>query len=109
LLTNCVVCPVTSAVCAGLWDNPERHLWRWLTKAGLKLTMAELTFLSEHGVEPVPELLGPDNRQALTEIIYTAETIADSILEARMENSPAREQTVRSVLKLLRKDKIFLI
>lgn len=32
--------------------------------------MAELVFLEEHGVKPVPELLGEENSQALTEACF---------------------------------------
>ena len=109
LLTNCVICPVRKSVFAVGWSPAERRLWLWLTKAGLRLTMAELTLLSEHGVEPVPALFGERNRQALTEAIYTTDTISDGILESHMEKSPARDVTVQTVLGLLRKKKIILI
>ena len=36
--------------------------------------MAELVFLGNTTVRPVPELLGEENSQALTEAIYTQET-----------------------------------
>ena len=55
------------------------------------------------------ELLGPANRQALVETIYSTETIADGILEARMEEAYARDEVVTAVLGLLRKRRIFLI
>ncbi len=71
--------------------------------------MAELTLLLERGVAPVPELLGAENRQALTEVLYTTDTIADGILETLMEKSPARDAAVRAVLGLLRKKKVYLI
>jgi len=109
LLTNCVICPVKKFVFTARWNPGERRLWRWLTKAGLRLTMAELTLLAERGVDAVPALLGEQNRQALTETIYTTDTISDGILETMMEKSPARDETVQTVLSLLRKKKIILI
>ncbi len=65
--------------------------------------------MAERGVQPVPGLLGDENRQLLTETIYTPETIADGILESMMEKSPAMEETVQAVLGLLRKRRIFLM
>ena len=108
LLVNCVICPVGRTV-TFYWQSNDRRLWRWITKAGLRLTIAELTLLAERGIEPVPALLGKENRQALTEVIYTTDTVSDGILESLMEKSPARDAVVQTVLSLLRKKKIILI
>ena len=54
--------------------------------------MAELVCLQEHGIKPEPQLLGEENRQALTEAIYTQETIFDNVLEAQMERASCREE-----------------
>jgi len=109
LMVNCVICPVKDKVFTILWNPLEHRLWVWLTKAGLRLTIAELVFLIEKDIKPTAKLLGDRNRQALTETIYTAETIPDGILESRMEQSPARDRTVQAALNLLRKNKLFLI
>jgi hypothetical protein len=109
LLTGCSVCPVRVKSRPAILNRPERRLWRWIRFAGLRLTVAELTLLTERGVKPVPALLGEANRQALTEVIYTAETIFDGILETLAAKSPARAGTVAAVLGLLRKGKIYLI
>ena len=109
LLVNCVICPINDKALAILWNPLERRLWIWLTKAGLRLTIAELVFLIEKDIKPASKLLGDENRQALTETIYTTETIPDGILESRMEQSPARDRTVRAISNLLRKNRIFLI
>jgi len=109
LMVNCVICPVKDKAVAILWNPLERRLWIWLTKAGLRLTIAELVFLIENDIKPAAKLLGDHNRQALTEAIYTAETIPDGILESRMEQSPARDRTVRAIQSLLRNKRIFLI
>lgn len=109
LLTQCAICPVKP--CLSFWPlhRTEHRLLRWIRRAGLRLTFAELVYLVEQDFRPVPELLGVENRQALTEAIYNTETIADGLLEARMENAFARNETVEAVLGLLRKRRIFLI
>lgn len=109
LLTNCVICPVRAKRRLALLTRTERTMWRWVRFAGLRPTMAEMTLLTERGVKPVPALLGEANRQALTEEIYTSQTIYDGILESLMEKSPARDRTVQTVLGLLRKKKIYLV
>jgi len=109
LLINCVICPDKGGPATILWNPNERRLWQWITRAGLRLTIAELVFLMQQDIKPTAELLGEANRQTLTEAIYTTETIPDGILESRMEQSRARDSTVRAVLSLLRKNRIFLI
>lgn len=109
LMTNCVICPMREWNLSILWEPLERTVWQWISKAGLRLTIAELVFLIEKKIKPTPGLLGEANRQALTEAIYTKETIFDGILESRMEQSPARDITVKAVLGLARKKKVILI
>ncbi|MDR1704708.1 MAG: hypothetical protein LBS19_08490 [Clostridiales bacterium] len=87
----------------------ERVIWRWIRNAGLRLTIAELTLITERGIKPVRSLLGEGNRQPLTEEIYTTDTISDGILESMMEKSPARDETVHAVLGLLAKKKIYIV
>jgi hypothetical protein len=109
ILTNCVVCPKQSGLNVSVLSHSERRVLKWIKLAGLRLTIAELTFLEEHRIKPKPSLLGAKNRQALTELIYTTETVADTILEALMEKSQAMDGTVKIILGLLRKRKIYLI
>ena len=109
LLTNCSLCPVRVNKPFAMLNRIERRIWRWITQAGLHLTMAELTMLSERGVKPSSKLLGEENRQALTEEIYNANTIFDGILETMMEKSPARDKAERAILGLLCKKQIYLI
>jgi hypothetical protein len=109
LLTNCVICPVRVRSKPALLNRKERRLLLWMRQAGLRLTMAELAFLMDKDVKPVSTVLGKQNRQELTELIYTTDTIYDGILENLMEKSPVRDDTVRAVLGLLRKKKIYLI
>jgi len=109
ILINCAICPVKKPAFPILWNQPERRLYKWITEAGLQLTIAELVFLNHNKIEPTRWLLGEKNRQALTELIYTTETISDGILESHMEHSPERDGTINAVLGLLDKDQIFLI
>lgn len=109
LLTNCAICVVRAKPRFAFLNSRERRVLRWLKRAGLRLTMAELVYLTEHNVKPVPAILGEENRQRLTEVIYTQKTIPDGILESITEKSPARDQAVQAVLGLLRKGKVFLV
>lgn len=109
MLSNCSICPVRIRKPFRLLNRSERRVWRWISGAGLRLTMAELVLMAERGIAPEPGLLGEENRQALTEAIYTTETICDGILETMMEKSPQRDRTVNAVLGLLRKAQIFLV
>lgn len=109
LLTNCVICPAKPRFLHRPLNRRERYLWMWISRAGLRLTAAELVSLKERGIAPALHLLGEENRQKLTELIYTAETIFDGILETRMEHSPARSDVVKGILGLLRKKRILLI
>lgn len=109
VLTQCRIVPVNRKnPYAGLVGN-ERRIMRWLREAGLMLTMAELVYLMDRNVELEPELLGADHTQALVERIYTRDTIFDNVLENQMEHVPARTETVKAVLALLKKKHILLL
>lgn len=109
LLTQCVICPAKKKPFVMPLTQTEAVTWQWISKAGLRLTLAELTALADQGTVPDNSLLGEHNRQALTQCIYSANTIFDSILEAKMEHSSARDSVVRAVLGLLRKKRLLLI
>ena len=109
ILINCAICPAKKPAFPVLWSRPERRMYKWITKAGLQLTIAELVFLNQNKVKPTCRLLGEKNRQALTETTYTTETIPDGILESQMERSPERDSTINTVMGLLSKDKVFFI
>jgi hypothetical protein len=109
LLTGCVICPVRVKTRPTLLNRHERRMRKWISLAGLRLTIAELILLAERGIKPTPALLGEQNRRALIQTIYTPEIIANGIPETTAEKSPARDGVVRAVLGLLRKQKIFLI
>lgn len=73
------------------------------------LRISELVMLIEQNIKPEPSLLGKSNWHSLVDKIYTTETIFDGILDASMERSPSRTETVNAVLGLLRKKKILLV
>ena len=98
-LTHCVIVPAQHRGLSLPLAPVESNLLRWITGAGLRLTMAE----------PEAGWLGEENRQKLTELIYTTDTIFDNILETQMEAAECRDRTVQTVLSLLRKKRILLL
>jgi hypothetical protein len=109
LLTGCIIVPVKQKLLRQPLTAAELLLWQWISKAGLRLTIAEMICLAEKGVIPKPELLGAENRQALVETIYSADTIADTVLESLMKKAQTRDATVEAALSLLRKKRILLL
>jgi len=109
ILTNCVICPAKLKIIRTPLNKNERWLFHWIGNAGLRLTAAELVFLLDRGIEPLPQLLGKANRQSLTEAIYTTETIFDGLLEMKMEQVDKRDIATQGILGLLRKKRILLI
>ena len=108
-LTQCVIVPAKVKKLAAPLSAMEQQLLKWIVGAGLRLTMAELVYLNENRIWPDSSLLGIENRQALTEVIYTQNTIFDNVLEAQMEHASARDITVKRVLALLKKKRIILL
>ncbi len=109
ILTQCVICAANSKYRWNILTPKESEILKWIRYAGLRLTTAELVFLQEKKIHPIESLLYDCNRQALTEAIYTPENIQDNLLELEMEHSPARKETVRIILSLLRKKRILLL
>lgn len=107
LLCACIICPDPEGVGADV--GLDGRVWTWLQRAGLRLTVSELIRLEELGTEPAPDLLGEEGRQNLTERIYDQYSIFDGVLEPRMEQSPARDILVASLLRLLRAGSLFLV
>ncbi len=108
LLTYCTLCPVRSFAISRLTPE-EKTVLRWLRKAGLRITVAELVYLLSEGIQPTRNLLRAKNRQALVEKIYTPWNIADNLLEQQMASAPCRDLVVETVLGLLKKKRIVLI
>lgn len=107
-LTQCVIMPA-QAKGGVILTSREKELLKWIVQAGLRLSMAELTFLMEKRIAPTENFLGDENRHALTEAIYTQETIFDNILDAQMEHARSRDTSVGTVLSLLKKKRIILL
>lgn len=108
ILTRCVCCPAKKS--SGIFSGAlEKELLIWLTRAGLRLSAAELIFLTEKQIKPVENLLYESNRQALVEAIYTPNNISDNLLEFQMERSASRDLVVNALLGLLKKKKLVIL
>jgi len=107
ILSRCILCPVKKRGLSVL--GMEKELLTWITKAGLRLSTAELVYLVEHQIRPIEELLYEENRQALVERIYTVDTIADNLLETQMEQATERDAVVKTILQLLRKKRLVVL
>lgn len=108
-LTHCTLAPVDCRYPYWGLSALEKTELKWLREAGLRLTIAELIYLNEHGILPTPTLLGSAHTQELVATIYTRETIMDNILELQMENAASRDAVVNAVLRLLKKKRIVLL
>ena len=109
LFTDCIICPNGTRISDRVLPAQASRIWAWINGAGLRLTTSELVRLEERQVMPAAPFLGEAGRQCLTEVIYTADTIRDGILETLMEHSPARDGTVAALLRLLRSKRLLLI
>ena len=109
ILTQCSCCPTeTARFSLPVWGD-EKRILSWLKYAGFRLSVAELVYLTENGILPIPKLLHEENRQTLTETIYGNVPIGDGILECKMETSLFRDPVVNILMSLLRKKKIFIL
>lgn len=109
ILTRCICCAAATPKLSLPVKRDEKVLLKWLRNAGLRLSTAELIYLQEHKIKPVPELLYVQNRQALTETIYMKTNIGDNLLECQMERARCRDDVVRVLMGLLRKKKILIL
>ena len=109
ILTNCVICKVKPSIPCFPLSKSEKLIWTWIKNAGFKLTISELVYLTEKNIIPDSVYFGKNNWHTLIHAIYTKETIFDRILEAKMQESSARNRTVSAVLGLLRKKRVILV
>lgn len=109
ILTNCILCPAKQRRIHFPPTELERQIMTWLTKAGIRLSTAELVYLVDRKVTPSDDLLYVSNRQALVERIYTVDTIADNVLENQMASATLRSDTVQALLCLLKKKRIVVL
>jgi len=109
LLTNCVICKENPVASFSLLNKREKLVWKWIRNIGFKLTISELVYLVEQNIMPGPEFFGEKNWHNLIHAIYTPETMADCMLNAKMAESSARNSTVSAILGLLKKKHIILV
>lgn len=109
LWTRCFVCPAKKDFNFHPLQSDEQHIYTWLCFAGVRLTVAEIIFLVEHDIKPTEDLLYAKNRQALIERIYTAETIADRVLEYQMECASCRDDVIEHLTNMLRKKYVVIL
>jgi len=109
LLTQCVICPAKLKPIRKPLTAMESLAWQWISQAGLRLTIGELTKLFADDVAPTPDLLGKDYAQDLTMRIYQGDLNFDTTPDLLMEASPMRDAVTNAALGLLRKKRIILI
>ena len=108
-LARCIIAPVSRLKLSGWMSRDERMLYKWLCRAGLHLTLAELVFLTENKVLPEDKWMGENKRQELTDLIYDRNNIFDNMLEIQMEHVGCRDGVVQNILSLLKKRRIVLL
>ena len=109
ILSRCICCPVIPQKQRLPLRRANSDLMRWLEKAGLRLSTAELVYLTEHGIVPSENLLCEENRHALVSLIYTNNSIRENTLELQMEYAKCRDTVVKSLLYLLRRKRLVLV
>ncbi len=109
ILTRGVCC---AAKVKEIWQfasRSERTIMRWINYAGIRLSTAELVYLTENNIYPDDSLLRERNRQTLVERIYTTDTIFDNILENIMEKAKCRDDVVCTIMKLVAERRIIIL
>ncbi len=109
LLTRCILY-VPKKRRIGLFMNAyDRHIFYWLKKAGYRLDIGELIYLMEHKVKPDKLLLGTEQAGRLYRKIHIRQLEFGRDFERRMSVARCREEVVDSILRLIKKKKIYLI
>lgn len=109
ILTNCVICSKPKRDLFSGLSGTEKILMTWISSAGIKLTVAELVYLTEQKIIPTADLLGETGIRQLIWTLYAKQPAIDCILETLMETSPAYNETTNGLLSLLRKKKLVII
>ena len=109
ILTRCICCETVKKHVPLSLGKEEKRLFTWICKSGLRLSMAELTYLMEYDVRPLEVYLGENNRHNLVKRIYLQSGIFDNLLETQMEHARKRDDTVRLIEQLLKKKHIMLM
>lgn len=110
ILRKCLICP-SKGVHLGIppLSRTERTVLTWLKKAGIHLSLAELISLFDKGVEPTADLLYRENTRKLMNIIHPSRITIAYELENRMMHSIARKSIVDAVMRLLYRNRVFLM
>ena len=108
IASRCIFCP-SDTTGPSVLRAMDKEILQWLKNAGVRLTVAELVYLIENGINPTQDLLYTDNRQRLIERIYTVDTIADNLLENQMETAKCRDAVVQSLMRLLKKKLVLVL
>ena len=109
ILSQCIICPAKPRPDWEPLLSTEHTAWKWISAAGLRLTIGELTKLFTENVLPTPALLGKENTRALVLALYAGNSGLDTTLELQMAHAPKRDKVVNAVLGLLSKKRIILI
>lgn len=109
ILTRCICCTTIKKWIPLCLRKKERTLYKWIRDAGLRLSTAELVYLTENQIVPSGNLLGAANRQSLVDRMYTKSSIFDNLLENQMEHAKKRDDTVVLIERLLKKRIIMMM
>ncbi len=87
----------------------DRRIFYWLKKAGYRLDVGELIYLTEHKIQPSKLLLGEEQGVRLYQTIHVRQLEIGRDFEMRMSVARCREEVVESVIRLVQQRKIYLI
>ena len=109
LLTNCLLCIPKRASKIPVLNPLDRKILLWLKRAAFRLSVAELIYLTEMKIHPIKSLLGESNRMTLSKRIYSSVVTSGKYLEQKMSVAFSRDLVVDSIVRLIRKRKLYLI
>lgn len=109
LLTRCLLCVPKKRLFLFPLNAHDKRVLLWLRKAGFRLGLAELIYLMEHKVEPTKELLDRTNGAALFRRIHASYIVIGRHLEQKMSVAVCRDDVVETIVRLVRKKRIYLI
>ena len=109
LLTNCLLCIPQKASKIPILNPLDRKILLWLKRAAFRLSVAELVYLTEMKIHPIKSLLGESNRMTLSRRIHSSAMTSGKYLEQKMSVAVSRDLVVESIVRLVRKRKLYLI
>ncbi len=87
----------------------DKRIFYWLKKAGYRLNIGELIYLTEYKVQPNKLLLGKEQGGRLYQTIHIKRLEFGRDFELRTSIARCREEVVESVMRLVQRRKIYLI